>query len=132
MSKSNIIIGVLVALVVAMLFKIWFIGDADDRAKAESYRKQVEQQQAIISDNNKQIEYLKYKNLELDLKNDSLIDLKSQSIERVRIIYKDNEQAHSNIDTTGVSDIYIYWATELERYNTDLRCTRRAVEDEDQ
>jgi hypothetical protein len=126
--QNKYLTAALIAVVVALLFKVWFSSDADDREAAESYRLQVEQQQDIISQNNKDIKWLTYQNKKLDLKNDSLVDLSSQSKERVKIIYRNNEKIHNTIDTAGVNYIKQYWTTELARLDS-IYSIRRTAED---
>ena len=120
----------LIAAVVVLLFKVWFIGDSDDREKADQYRQQIEDQQAIISQNNKDIKWLAYQNTKLDLKNDSLVDLGSQSKERIKIIYRKNEKIHNTIDTAGVNYIKQYWSTELARLDSIYSRSRKAEDQE--
>jgi Tfp pilus assembly protein PilV len=130
MERNNIAIAILVLLVILLSIKTWQDSDNDDKESRDSYKQQVLDQQAIMEENNKEIRWLKNQNNKLDLRNDSLIELGHESIERVKIIYRDNEKTHNDIDTADANTVSKYWARELPRYFEHL--TERASKNEDE
>ena len=113
LNSKHVIIFVLSAF---LLLGLWHYQDTQESALKAKYEREIAIQDSIIQVNNQRIDSLNTVLTDLDAQSDSLKTAAKEIDTKIIYIENQRNEAHSNIDTTGVSDIYKYWAVTLNLY----------------